>query len=502
MKSRFPNSAAECKACLRPGGRPNRAAGSLDQTPAGRLREIRPLVVQQESRCWYHAGDSGSGFPVSTGCLAGIRAGTAPCDAGAGQEPERLAESTWTGILGMGNIGGRTADEALQQLEEMTAGVAAVPVEEFRERTRRAQAWMLANGCAALYVHAGTNLYYFTGLEWSPSERMVAGLIPATGDPWYICPRFEIDTLQDYWQIPGEIVTWEEHERPGRLLAGSLADRGIREGRLLVDPVTPYFILDAMRSDLPPAIGFEIATPLVDLTRGRKTAVELALIQRSHEITAQVIAAAASILRPGISTTEVARFINQAHRRTAGVDSWFVIVLFGVATSYPHGVKDPQILREGDWVLIDTGFRLHGYHSDITRTFVFGRPDADQQRAWEVERDAQLAGFAAARIGVPCSAVDEAARRSLQAAGYGPDYRLPGLPHRTGHGCGLDIHESPNLVRGNDQPLEPGMVFSCEPTLIVPGRFGVRLEDHFYMTAEGPRWFTRPAPSMDVLFAK
>jgi len=400
----------------------------------------------------------------------------------------------------MSTIGTQTQEQALGALSDMTGGAKPVAVEEFRQRLARAQSWMKQNDCAALYLHAGTNLYYFTGLEWNPSERMVAGVVPASGEPYYVCPRFEIDTLKDYWQLPGDVVTWEEHEVPGQILHRSLVDRGIAGGGLRVDPTTPFFILDGMRRNLGDGYRIEIATPLVDMTRGRKTASELALIKRSHEITAEVIKAAASILKPGITTTEVGRFINQAHRKTAGVDSFFVIVLFGVATSFPHGVKDPQTLKEGDWVLIDTGCRLHGYHSDITRTFVFGKPTADQQKAWDVEKAAQVAGFAAAKNGLPCSVVDDAARKSLESNGYGPDYKLPGLPHRTGHGCGLDIHEAPYVVRGNSQLLETGMVFSCEPTLIVPGKFGVRLEDHFHMTDSGPEWFTMPSPSMHEMF--
>lgn len=402
----------------------------------------------------------------------------------------------------MGDRAVRTPEQALALLENMTEGAQPIADTEFRQRMDRACQWLRDHQCPALYLHAGTNLYYFTGLKWSPSERMVAGILTAAGELFYICPRFEIDTLQDYALISAPIVTWEEHEHPGLILAAALAQRGITGGDFRVDPATPFFILDGMRRDLGERFSLSVATPLIDLTRGRKSAAELALIQRSHEITAEVIEAAASILRAGISTLEVEQFIRQAHRKVAGVDSYFVIVLFGVATSFPHGVKDPQILKDGDWVLLDTGFQLHGYHSDITRTFVFGTPTAEQERAWQVELAAQKAGFAAAKIGQPCSACDDAARRSLKSAGYGPDYQLPGLPHRTGHGCGLDIHEAPNLVRGNDQPLEPGMVFSCEPTLIVPGQFGVRLEDHFYMTESGPRWFTRPAPSMRVLFDK
>lgn len=223
-------------------------------------------------------------------------------------------------------------------------------------------------------------------------------------------------------------------------------------------------------------------------------------MQRAKDMTLEVQKAAASILRAGISTTEVAEFIREAHRKVGAPGSTFCIVLFGEASAFPHGVKHAQVLKDGDMVLIDTGCLLHGYQSDITRSYVFGTPSDRQRALWNLEKTAQLAAFDAARLGEPCQVVDAAARLALEAAGLGPDYQLPGLPHRTGHGIGLDIHEGPYLVRGDLTPLAEGMCFSNEPMICIPGEFGIRLEDHFYMTATGPRWFTRPSHSVDDPF--
>ena len=151
-------------------------------------------------------------------------------------------------------------------------------------------------------------------------------------------------------------------------------------------------------------------------------------------------------------------------------------------------------------MLVDTGCAIHGYQSDITRTFAFGRVDDDIRATWALEKEAQAAAFAAVRPGVPCEAVDAAARRVLEGAGLGPDYRLPGLSHRTGHGIGLSIHEPAYLVRGDTTPLAPGMCFSNEPMIVVPDRYGIRLEDHFHVTADGAAWFTEPQPSIDRPF--
>lgn len=401
---------------------------------------------------------------------------------------------------GTAGVGGKTIEQALGELSDMTSGVPPIAKEEFCERLERLQALMQQKNVGAVYLHAGTNLFYCTGLKWGASERMVAAVVPAEGPLRYIAPHFELDTLRDYWKIPAEIAAWEEHECPYALLGQTLEFMGAAGKELLLDEATPYFTAHGIQS-ANPGLKLGHAQPLTQALRSRKSAAEINLIRRAHEMTLTVHAAAASILKPGITSPEVVDFIDQAHRKVgAAAGSYFCIVLFDVGTSFPHGVKDPQTLRENDWVLLDTGFLLDGYHSDITRSFCFGTPTEAHRIAWDAEKAAQIAAFNAAKIGAPCEACDHAARASLESAGYGPDYQLPGLPHRTGHGCGLDIHEGPNLVRGDMTALDVGMVFSSEPMLVIPDQFGVRLEDHFYMTEAGPEWFTEPADSIDDPF--
>jgi Xaa-Pro dipeptidase len=202
-----------------------------------------------------------------------------------------------------------------------------------------------------------------------------------------------------------------------------------------------------------------------------------------------------------VRTSEVVRFIDGEHRALGGSANTFCIVSFAEDTALPHGGETDRSLNKGDLVLIDTGCKVDGYCSDITRTYAFGETTERIRNVWRHEKEAQAAAFAAARPGAPCESVDNAARAVLERAGYGPDYRLPGLPHRTGHGIGLDVHEAPNLVRGDKTPLAPGMCFSNEPMLVIPNQFGVRLEDHFYMTEHGPRWFTEPQASLEDPFA-
>jgi Xaa-Pro dipeptidase len=353
-------------------------------------------------------------------------------------------------------------------------------------------------GAEALIVGAGPSLRYFTGVGWNQTERLVAMVQPREGGPIIICPRFELGSLQASLGIDADIALWQEHESPFALTARILSDLGAKA--LAVDPALPFFAVDGLRVAAPD-LAMLNAAPVVDGCRMIKSPAELALMRQAKAMTLEVHRRAARILAPGITTTAVGRFIDQAHRALGADDgSSFCAVQFGVASAYPHGLPGEQRLAWGDIVLIDTGCRVQGYNSDITRTYVFGEPMPEQRRVWDVEKRAQAAAFAAVRPGVPCEAIDAAARAVLEAAGFGPDYALPGLPHRTGHGIGLAIHEAPYLVRGDKTPLAPGMCFSNEPMIVVPDAFGVRLEDHFYVTEEGAAWFTEPQPSLDAPF--
>jgi Xaa-Pro dipeptidase len=407
-------------------------------------------------------------------------------------------------------IGGTTAEQALASLSNMTAGAVPIGKDEHLARIARAQAYMRAHGIAAIYVNAGSSMTYFTGTKWHASERMVGTIVPAEGAVEYIAPAFEESTLKEFMVVAGPVHCWHEHESPYQLFIDTLAHMGIAgvdgvDGtvapRIGIDESAAFFIYDGIRP-LAASAGYtlENARDVTAHCRARKSAAEIALMQRAMDMTLAVHVAAASILREGITTTEVEQFIDAAHRKVGASGSYFVIVLFGEATAYPHGVSYVQTLQPGDTVLIDTGCKLHNYISDITRTYVYGAISPRQRAVWNSEQAAQRAAFDAAQLGVPCEAVDQAARRSLEADGYGPGYKLPGLPHRTGHGIGLDIHEWPYLVGGNRTPLDVGMCFSNEPMICIPSEFGVRHEDHFYMTETGPQWFTQPAHSIDDPF--
>ncbi len=398
-----------------------------------------------------------------------------------------------------GQIGGLTLAEAQAQLKPWEDRAPAIAAEEYQARIAHARALMQSQGVDALLVGAGTSLRYFAGVPWGATERLVALLLTREGEPLLVCPVFEEGSLDAVLKIPADKRLWEEHEDPHALVAGLMAERGART--LAVDPGIAFGVHTGLTAHLA-AADIRDATAIIDGCRMCKSPAELALMQQACDMTLHVHRLAAGIAREGIGTDELVRFIDQAHR-ALGADngSTFCIVQFGHATAFPHGIPGVQHLAPGQLVLIDTGCTVQGYHSDITRTWIFGEPSDEQRRIWDLEHAAQAAAFKAVRPGVACASVDAAARAVLEAAGLGPDYRLPGLPHRTGHGCGLAIHEAPYLVRGNDTVLQPGMCCSNEPMIVVPGAFGVRLEDHFYVTASGAQWFTRPSPAIDRPFA-
>ncbi|WP_157218458.1 M24 family metallopeptidase [Flavisphingomonas formosensis] len=396
-------------------------------------------------------------------------------------------------------IGGSTAERELSEIRPF-AGARPIAAAERLARIDKAREGMVQAGADALIVAAGTSLVYFTGIGWGMIERLVAMVLTPKGHPFIICPAFEAESLLAVVD-PGiaiDLRCWDEHESPSALIAGILREQGCT--RVAIDPALPFGMAERLHRAAPSASILD-ATGIIDGCRARKSPEELALLRQAKQMTLEVQRRAARILAPGIRASTVRAFIDSAHRAIGASGSSFCIVQFGLSTTVPHGLPQDDVLAEGDMVLIDTGCTVEGYNSDITRSYVFGTPSAAQRRIWEMEREAQQAAFDAVAPGVACEAIDAAARAVLDRHGLGPGYCLPGMPHRTGHGIGLCIHEAPYLVGGDRTPLAPGMCFSNEPTIVVPGQFGVRLEDHFHVTETGAAWFTEPSSSIDRPFA-
>jgi Xaa-Pro dipeptidase len=399
-------------------------------------------------------------------------------------------------------VGGSTAEAELARLKNMRGDVPAIGVDERLRRIDKAQRLMREKGVDALWLDVSSSLTYFTGLRMGRSERCHGAVLPARGDIVYLSPAFEVEKLRTLISFGDKVVAWEEDEDPTALLIDTVRGFGAGGGVIALDEATPFFTFDGMRK-AGNAFSFINGSEITAACRMIKSDQEIALMQTAKTITMEAQKAAARILREGITTTEVQAFIAAAHRKLGSEgDVSFNIVLFGEATAYPHGVPYPQSLREGDMVLIDTGAPVDGYLSDITRSYIFGKPSKQQRDIWNLEKAAQAAGFAAAKPGNRCEDIDVAARGVITAAGLGPGYATPGLPHRTGHGIGLDVHEWPYLVKGDRTVLQPGMTFSNEPMICIYGEFGVRLEDHILITEAGARWFTEPAHSVDDPFGQ
>ncbi len=382
----------------------------------------------------------------------------------------------------------------------MTGDVVPISVTEREARVAKARQLMAENNIKALVLDCGTSLLYFTGISWWASERTMVAVITAEGDVKYVCPAFEEARLREQITIGKDVYVWQEDESPYERIVMLLKDAGISSGKIGLEERLRFFIMDGIRR-IAPQFEYVSGDPVTIPCRMIKSPAEIALMQKASDITIAAIKLGVAKLQAGMSQGDLANIIATAHDDLGGSGGGG-LCLFGTSSSFPHGSKQPQKLQKGDIVLMDCGCSVSGYQSDITRTIVFGaEPTKRQEQIWNLERDAQAAGFAAAKLGDPCEHVDAAARKVITDAGFGPGYKTPGLPHRTGHGIGMDGHEWGNMVKGNKLILQPGMCFSVEPTISIPGEFGVRFEDCVHMTESGPKWFTVPPKNILEPFA-
>jgi Xaa-Pro dipeptidase len=388
---------------------------------------------------------------------------------------------------------------ATDTLPNLTGDVKPITVDERKARVARAQQLMAEQKIAALVLDSGTSLKYFTGISWWPSERPMVAIIPVKGEVSYVCPAFEEARLRELITIGKEVYPWEEDESPYAQMINAFKAAGLRSGNIAIEERVRFFIVDGMLKE-GGAFNYVSGTPVTMPCRLIKSPAELALMQKAADITVAAIKYGISQLQEGMTQGELAGIISAAHDKLGG-NGGGGLVLFGESSSFPHGSTKPQTLKKGDIVLMDCGCTVQGYTSDITRTIVFGNmPTKKQEDVWNLEQASQLAGLNAAKLGATCESVDFAARKVITDAGYGPGYKIPGLPHRTGHGIGMDGHEWGNMVKGNKQLLQAGMCFSIEPTIVLPNEFGVRLEDCVYMTAEGVKSFSPFAKSINEPF--
>jgi Xaa-Pro dipeptidase len=380
----------------------------------------------------------------------------------------------------------------------LTANAKPIAPAERQARIAKAQELMGQQKFAALLIESGSTLEYFTGIQWRRSERTTAAIIPARGKVMVVTPHFEEPSIRETLQVDGDVRPWDEHENPFDKLVQCLLDSGIHDGVVAAESTIRFFIVEGMRR----ASGaFQIvpADALVRACRLIKSPAELALMQTASDITIKALQYAHSSTAKGMSGADFAALVDKATQEMGG-SSEFSLSLLNEASAYPHGSVKHQTVREGSVILMDCGCTVHGYQSDISRSWIFGAPSAKQRKVWDTVKRGQEIALETAKLGTPVGTIDDAVRRYYESEGWGPGYRLPGLPHRTGHGIGLDGHEPPYLVHGDSTPLEAGMCFSDEPGIYIPGEFGIRLEDCWHMTAAGPKLFTPLSNSIDQPF--
>ena len=418
--------------------------------------------------------------------LAGLTAGAASVPSRAGAQEDKLAN----------------LPPSIAKLASRKSEAKPITLEERQKRMERARQLMRDNHLDAIVLAGGTSLLYFTNIHWGNSERLFATVIPAKGEPFYVCPAFEDGRARE--QIangPGgnnpDVRTWQEDIDPYRVLALGLQDRGITSGRLGVEERTPFVFSDGIGTAAP-QINTASATPVTAGCRMIKSQHELDLMQLANNVTLQAYEAVYHALHEGMTQYDFANLIAAAYGKLGFRGEASVNV--GEASALPHGSAKPQTIREGTIVLIDDGCSVEGYQSDISRTFVLGKPTDKMRKVFDIVHRAQSAALKQAKPGVEAQSVDATARQVIADAGYGPNYRY--FSHRVGHGIGMDGHEWPYLVRGDILPLRANMTFSDEPGIYIPGEFGVRLEDDMHITEDGAALFTPQSPSLEDPFAK
>ncbi|MDF2493757.1 Xaa-Pro peptidase family protein [Sphingomonas sp.] len=376
--------------------------------------------------------------------------------------------------------------------------IAPIGRAEREARLARMQAELRRRNIGALLVEAGSTLVYFTGIDWWRSERTTAAVIPADGPVLIVTPFFEEPSIREMLDVPGEVRVWQEDESPFALIAGWLKEKKLDTGTLAVEETTRFFISDGVRRLLP-SVKTVSGAGVVNALRMIKSPTEIALLQRANDIMIAAYRATHGQVRAGMTGNDINAIMERELTRFGGQRASSSAQV-GPGSALPHGSKERLKLTEGTVVLMDCTCSTHGYVSDISRTFVFGEPTAEQRRVFGHMRQGMNVAMDAAKVGAPAGSVDDAVRAYYETLGYGPRYALPGLSHRTGHGIGLDVHEPVNLVHGETTPLAAGMCFSNEPGIYLPGKFGIRIEDCFYMTEQGPRFFTQPPSSLDKPF--
>jgi Xaa-Pro aminopeptidase len=342
---------------------------------------------------------------------------------------------------------------------------------DYGARISRAQAAMETSGIDVLLASIGPDLPYLTGYEAMPLERLTMLVVTSAG-PVLVVPQLEAPRVEPG---PFEVRPWGEAEDPIEIVADMIPPTG----RVAIGDHTWAVFLLRLQERLAGA-RFSSATPITSSLRMRKEPAEIELLRRAAHATDRVAARLVDVRMSGMTERQLSRVVGAWTVEEGHDVDTFKIVASGPNGASPHHEPTDRVIEEGDMVVIDFGGRLAGYCSDMTRIFVVGQATPEQAEVHDVVQVAQRTAVDAVRPGVAAAEIDEAARSVIEEAGYGDHFI-----HRTGHGIGLEGHEEPYIIETNQSPVEPGMAFSIEPGIYLPGRFGVRIEDIVVVTEDG-----------------
>jgi len=388
----------------------------------------------------------------------------------------------------------------LHNFPTVNMDIAPISALERKQRISKAQELMRKEGFSAIILEPGAAMDYFTGIQWWRSERLTSVVIPRDGDIAVVCPFFEEPSIRETLSVGDDVRVWQEHESPFAKVCQILKDRAVDKGKIGFENTVRYFVLENTMALLPNA-KHTSADPITLGCRMYKSTHELQLLHKANEVTLRAYEYTYSQLKVGMSQHDVKTLMKSTLSKLGGNSAW-CLALFNEASAFPHGTKAEQFIREGSIVLMDSGCSVHGYQADISRTFVIGSPTKQQRHVWDTVRQGQDIAFEKAQVGTEAGFIDDAVRKYYESLNFGPKYKLPGLSHRTGHGIGMEGHESINFVHGEQMLLKQGMCFSNEPGIYLPEQFGVRLEDCLYMGEKHAHWFTEPPASLDAPLGK
>ena len=390
---------------------------------------------------------------------------------------------------------------AISELKNRKAEAKPITPEERQARIARAQQLMAEQKINSICLAGGTSLDYFSGVHWGNSERMFIMVIPMRGEPFYIAPGFEEERSREQISLGNggahaQVFTWQEDESPYTLTASSLKERGLLTGKMGIEETVKFVFADSI-GKAAPTVTITSATPITAACRMIKSPHEIQLLRLASQVTLAAYEAAWKSMKEGMTQQDFGALVAAGHAQQGF--QGYASVQVGKYSALPHGSVTKQYIREGTILLIDGGCRAEGYESDISRTFVLGKPTDKMKQVFDIVLRAQSAALAQAKPGVTAGSVDAAARKVIVDAGYGPGYKF--FTHRVGHGLGMDGHEWPYLVKDNPLQLQTDMTFSDEPGVYIPGEFGVRLEDDMHITGSGAELLTPQSKAIELPFA-